>query len=107
MPERLECEPTIKALYKSTYTFTFLHLYNIPYVVMCAREGMNNQQVVDRLVQGFRHPQPADCPEALYNIMLDCWKKDAQQRPTFEHLFQTLDDFSVSVETGYKDPTLP
>jgi len=68
---------------------------------------MTNQQVVDQLSLGFRHPQPADCPDALYAIMRDCWKKDAQQRPTFEYLFQTLDDFCVAVETGYKDPTIP
>ena len=62
--------------------------------------------MVDRLSQAFRHPQPTDCPDELYAIMHDCWHKDPHQRPTFEHLFQTLDDFPVAVESGYKDPTL-
>jgi len=74
-------------------------------VCVCV-EGMNNQQVVDRLYEGYRHPQPANCPDSLYSIMRDCWKNDPHQRPTFEHLFQTLDDFSVAMETGYKDPTV-
>ena len=67
---------------------------------------MNNQQVVDQLNQGYRHPQPPDCPDTLYNIMIDCWNADEQKRPTFEFLFQTLDDFQVAVETGYKEPTV-
>lgn len=66
--------------------------------------GLNNQKVVEMLNNGYRHPKPTACPDTLYNIMQDCWHKDANQRPTFEHLFQTLDDFSVSVETGYKEP---
>lgn len=72
----------------------------------CVCEGMSNQDVVERLADGYRHPQPVDCPDALYDVMLDCWKRDPQQRPTFEHLFQTLDDFAVNVEIGYKDPSL-
>ena len=67
---------------------------------------MNNQDVVDRLTQGYRHPQPVGCPDALYDVMMDCWKRDPVQRPTFEHLYQTLDDFAVVAETGYKDPNL-
>ena len=68
---------------------------------------MSNQQAVDKVRTGWRHPQPTDCPESLYGVMLDCWKKDAQLRPTFEHLFQTLDDFCVAMESGYKDPEVP
>jgi len=67
---------------------------------------MSNQDVVERLTVGYRHPQPVDCPDALYDIMLDCWKRDPVIRPTFEFLFQTLDDFAVVAETGYKDPDL-
>jgi hypothetical protein len=66
--------------------------------------GMNNQKVVELLQNGYRHPKPPACPDALYEIMLQCWNSDYQQRPTFEYLHQTLDDFTVSVETGYKDP---
>jgi len=69
---------------------------------------MGNQEVVDRLKDGYRHPKPAGCPDPLYNTMLECWNKDAQQRPTFECLFLTLDDYSVSAEgSGYKDPAFP
>jgi len=55
--------------------------------------GMNNQVVVERLQQGFRHPQPGNCPDQLYEIMLGCWYKDPSDRPTFEILFKDLEEF--------------
>ena len=66
--------------------------------------GMSNQEVVEYLAQGKRHRQPIACPDSLYQLMLECWRKVPEQRPTFEHLYQTLDDFAVNVEAGYKDP---
>lgn len=32
-----------------------------------------------------------DCPEAIYQLMLDCWQKERTHRPTFESIVKTLD----------------
>jgi len=63
---------------------------------------MVNQQVglLNYLEQGFRHPHPENCPREMYEIMLMCWKKNPQERPTFEFLFNTMDDYSVAVESS-------
>jgi len=64
---------------------------------------MTNQQVLVELDKGFRHPQPANCTRQLYDIMLMCWKKTPAERPTFEFLFHTMDDFNVAVASSYAD----
>lgn len=55
--------------------------------------GMSNKEVVTKLDTGFRMECPAGCPESLYKIMLDCWKTEPEERPTFEALVYRLEDF--------------
>ena len=57
------------------------------------------QPKVDR---GYRMPPPPGCPEPFYQIMMDCWKKDEMDRPTFEYLKYRLEDYFVSSEGPYK-----
>jgi len=63
--------------------------------------GMANREVLDQIERGYRHPKPKDCPEALYDMMKQCWDADAQNRPTFEYLHSFLDDFDQSAEGKY------
>ena len=35
--------------------------------------GMTNAEVLLQVEKGYRMPQPKDCPDRLYNIMLNCW----------------------------------
>lgn len=65
--------------------------------------GMSNSEVLTQLERGFRHPQPHGCPDDLYQVMKGCWNKNAEQRPTFDHLFHLLDDFAVATQNGYAD----
>lgn len=39
----------------------------------------------------FRLPAPMDCPEAIYQLMLDSWQKERTHRPTFSSIVGTLD----------------
>lgn len=39
----------------------------------------------------FRLPAPMDCPEAIYQLMLDGWQKERTHRPTFLSIVNTLD----------------
>ncbi|KZC08637.1 Ephrin type-A receptor 4-A, partial [Dufourea novaeangliae] len=59
----------------------------------------SNQDVIKSIEKGYRLPAPMDCPEAIYQLMLDCWQKERTHRPTFANLTQTLDKLIRSPET--------
>lgn len=54
---------------------------------------MNNRQVLEGVQHGYRMPKPDKCPDPLYDIMLRCWRKEADERPTFEYLKYSLQDY--------------
>ncbi|CAL9692346.1 unnamed protein product [Knipowitschia caucasica] len=67
--------------------------------------GMTNPEVVKMLEQLYRMPCPEGCPAELYDIMMMCWKEEAVERPTFEFLQNTLNDFLIATEGQYElDP---
>eukprot|EP00049_Salpingoeca_infusionum_P023298 m.11367 g.11367 ORF g.11367 m.11367 type:complete len:513 (+) comp5709_c0_seq1:453-1991(+) len=65
--------------------------------------GMTNSEVLTQIQRGYRMPCPPGTPEALYQIMLMCWKTNAEERPTFETLQWRLEDFFVNTENNYTD----
>ncbi|PKK19806.1 EPH receptor B2, transcript variant X7 [Columba livia] len=52
---------------------------------------MTNQDVINAIEQDYRLPPPMDCPNALHQLMLDCWQKDRNHRPKFGQIVNTLD----------------
>ena len=48
--------------------------------------NMTKKQALAQVTQGYRMPRPSGCPDSLYQIMLECWKTDPEERPTFEYL---------------------
>ena len=65
--------------------------------------GMTNAEVLRKVEAGYRMEQMKDCPDALYNMMLECWKATPEQRPTFETLQWQLEDFFTIEKTDYSD----
>ena len=54
-------------------------------------EGLQEQEILlENLNNGYRMLRPACCPVKLYEIMRECWSKDADDRPTFCTLQQKL-----------------
>eukprot|EP00038_Savillea_parva_P008404 m.176720 g.176720 ORF g.176720 m.176720 type:complete len:669 (+) comp14224_c0_seq1:86-2092(+) len=66
--------------------------------------GLSNKEVVSKIDKGYRMEKPQGCPEGIYKIMLDCWKTEPMDRPTFESLVFRLEDFFHSGEANYTDP---
>lgn len=62
--------------------------------------GMTNAEVLQQVERGYRMPAPPGCPELLYQIMCDCWRLKAEERPTFESLQWRLEDFFVNSDGG-------
>ncbi|XP_072506797.1 macrophage-stimulating protein receptor isoform X2 [Notamacropus eugenii] len=49
------------------------------------------------LAQGRRLPQPEYCPDALYQVMLQCWDPVPTKRPTFGVLVREVECISASL----------
>uniref|UniRef100_A0A4W5LLI5 Tyrosine-protein kinase n=1 Tax=Hucho hucho TaxID=62062 RepID=A0A4W5LLI5_9TELE len=64
--------------------------------------GMVNREVLDQVERGYRMPCPAECPDSLHDLMLTCWRKGAEERPTFEYLQGFLEDYFTSTEPQYQ-----
>ncbi|KAH7974898.1 hypothetical protein HPB49_021009 [Dermacentor silvarum] len=61
--------------------------------------GLKLPALIDMAAQ----PTNCECPDSVYNIMLNCWEADPEKRPTFEYLFGFFDDYFVSTEPSYRD----
>ncbi|XP_031178157.1 tyrosine-protein kinase Blk [Sander lucioperca] len=64
--------------------------------------GMTNPEVIRSLDKSYRMPCPDGCPAELYDIMSMCWKQRPEDRPTFEFLQNTLNDFFIATEGQYE-----
>ncbi|CAL4073921.1 unnamed protein product [Meganyctiphanes norvegica] len=58
----------------------------------------SNQDVIKSIEKGYRLPAPMECPEAIYQLMLDCWQKERNHRPNFSSVVRTLDRLIRSPE---------
>lgn len=54
--------------------------------------GMTNAEVLRQVDQGYRIPQPANCPATLYTIMRECWNAQPENRPSFSTLQYRLEN---------------
>ncbi|XP_063810760.1 tyrosine-protein kinase Fgr isoform X2 [Pseudophryne corroboree] len=64
--------------------------------------GMSNREVLEQLERGYRMPCPQSCPPSLHDLMLQCWKGDPEERPTFEYLQSFLEDYFTATEPQYQ-----
>ena len=51
---------------------------------------MTDEQVLEAVPQGYHMSEPKDCPEPFYQIMLDCWRLDDDERPIFDNIHRHL-----------------
>ncbi|XP_034146307.1 tyrosine kinase, non-receptor, 2b isoform X3 [Esox lucius] len=90
---------------ESLKTRTFSHatdtwMFGVTLWEMCTHGqepwiGLNGSQILHKIDQeGERLPKPEDCPQDIYNVMLQCWAQRPEDRPTFvalrEFLLETM-----------------
>ncbi|XP_028594527.1 tyrosine-protein kinase Fgr isoform X2 [Podarcis muralis] len=64
--------------------------------------GMNNREVLEQVERGYRMQCPGNCPPSLHELMVQCWKKEPEERPTFEYLQSFLEDYFTATEPQYQ-----
>lgn len=59
---------------------------------------MTNADVLTQIDRGYRMSQPPGCDSKYYGIMVECWHKDPQRRPTFDYLHHKFYHYNESDE---------
>ncbi len=61
--------------------------------------NMSNQECYKAVKSGYRLPKPsADCPSGLHDLMLMCWKENADDRPNFQTIHDHLQKIKIAQE---------
>lgn len=60
--------------------------------------GMEARDVITKLEDGYRMPEPSNCPPGLYQVMEACWHMDSAERPGFFDLTQQLDNLHQTMK---------
>ena len=61
------------------------------------RQPEDFQAWLSKLEEGVRLPRPDLCPALLYQVMLTCWHRTPQDRPTFQQLKRSLKQAELEV----------
>ncbi|KAE8574377.1 hypothetical protein XENTR_v10003405 [Xenopus tropicalis] len=73
-------------------------MYEVYMLGQMPYQGMNNQEVKDKVTSGYRLPKPDDCSPDIYNLMLECWQKNPNRRPSFFELVEKLTAIQCSLQ---------
>jgi serine/threonine protein kinase len=50
----------------------------------------SNSETIEQVLQGYKLPKPDNCPDLVYDIMLLCWQRSPEARPTFAQLYDEI-----------------
>ncbi|KAH3731056.1 hypothetical protein DPMN_057061 [Dreissena polymorpha] len=45
---------------------------------------------------------PIPCPDPFYELMLKCWNRSPENRPTFDYLREFFNNYAVFTDRGYE-----
>ncbi|XP_078368380.1 uncharacterized protein LOC144652235 [Oculina patagonica] len=97
-----------EALYNSEYTtrsdvWSFgILLWELSTMGGNPYPGINNKELYNLLKTGYRMERPETCSDKLYQLMLNCWREEPSDRPTFESATRSLEEM-LQEDTPYLD----
>ncbi len=62
---------------------------------------MSNKECLAEIECGYRMEKPPNCPQPIYDEILNTWEMDANDRPTFKYLQNFFENYSVSMTEDY------
>lgn len=76
-------------------------------LVLCKEQPyhqLTDELVIENAGEFFREqgkqvylPRPPICPQALYDVMVRCWRRDSKDRPTFQQVHQFLTEDAMNM----------
>lgn len=73
----------------------------------CYHEDGRDAAVPDPGLERVVLGQPANCPREIYDLMVECWNRDASQRPSFRevHMFLQRKNMGYSAADERRTPS--
>jgi hypothetical protein len=68
--------------------------------------GVELSQVYELLETGYRMQCPEGCPDAIYDLMRQCWEWASENRPSFKDISDQLNSMSDINEGMYAYSTV-
>lgn len=59
-------------------------------------KALSNPEVIQRILKAKPLGKPAHCPDDIYRIMLACWQKEPQLRPTAKEVSRQLEKLETT-----------
>lgn len=67
-----------------------------------------SHQLVKEIQNGYRMEKPENATNTIGKIMVDCWKSDPKERPTFRQIQEMIQDhIETSVGSDYWSLNFP
>ena len=81
----------------------------LPYSEHAVSKSNFVSQFEDAIIKGLRPTVPADCPVEIKRIMTECWKDNAEERPSFEKIYEDVAAMlrSMGVQVKARAPAPP
>lgn len=64
---------------------------------------MQNIEILKYLQEGHRLEKPEICSESLYELMLDCWQGNRDDRPNFRDICDKLDPKKTRIYIDFSE----
>lgn len=70
---------------------------------------IESKDVLTKLEDGYRMPEPANCPAGMYDVMYNCWKMRADERPSFKDIATEIESLldAAGGAAAKKQPSRP
>ncbi len=81
-------------IYTCMYVCMYAHRHTCTCTTFscCTYECMHTHMMLHSVLAGARPDQPEECPSAVWQVMEECWKQSAGDRPTWASLKMRIQD---------------
>lgn len=67
-------------------------------------EGYSNKELARRIVEEeMRLEKPSRCSDMIYELMLECWSLNPEDRPTFKEIYERMITSNMEVLSSHED----
>ena len=59
---------------------------------------MDNVEAAEKVLGGYRLSKPEKCPDAMFEIVSNCWKENPKERPDMKQIASGIENIYVGLK---------